>query len=144
MRTRDLPRLFALLGLPANPTSTQVNAAAARAGLSHSQSVALGLTVTSATTSMVERPAIPARSFTASVQARKALFEATPAIEAYRTTHGTYAGATLSRLRVIDKTMNPDVRIVAANRYSYCAEIGSRYTAWFIRGPAAAPALGSC
>jgi hypothetical protein len=144
MRTRDLPRLYALLGLSANPTSTQVNAAAARAGLSHSYPVAVGLKVTSAGRSSVERPAIPARAFTASVRARRALLEATPDIEAYKATYGTYAGATLSRLRVIDKSMNMNVRIVAANRDSYCAEIGSGDTAWFVRGPTAAPALGGC
>jgi hypothetical protein len=144
MRSRNTPRLFALLGLPAKPTEAQVNAAAARSGLGHSRPVAVGLRVVSAERAMVARPAIPVHSFAASVRARSALFEALPAIEAYASTNGTYAGVTVTRLQAIDSTVSTELRIVAASRDGYCAEIGSGSTAWFARGPGATPAFGHC
>jgi hypothetical protein len=144
MRSRDTARLFVLLGLPASPTETQVNAAAARSGLARSRPVAVGLRVASARRATVGRAAIPVRAFAASVHARRALLEAVPAIEAYQAKNGTYAGVTATRLQAIDSSVSAEVRIVAASRGDYCAEIGSGYTAWFARGPGATPAFGRC
>jgi hypothetical protein len=144
MRSHDTTRLFALLGLPASPTEAQLDSAAARSGLARSRPVAVGLRVASAARAQVDPPAIPVHTFAASVHARSALFAALPTIEAYRAKNGTYAGASTTRLQAIDSSVSGEVRIVAASRDGYCAEIGSGYSAWFARGPGGTPAFGHC
>lgn len=48
--------------------------------------------------------------------------EAVPAVEAYRYDHGTYAGVTVAKLRLIDTTVS-SVEVVRPSRRSYCLQV---------------------
>ena len=67
-----------------------------------------------------------------------------PALEAHYADHGTYAGATLARLRSLYDPSLGGVRIVSATSETYCVESTGPAAVFSKRGPAADIVDGSC
>jgi hypothetical protein len=80
----------------------------------------------------------------AAVDGKADIRAAIPALEAYYADHGTYAGASLQKLRSLYDRSISDVRIVTANARTYCVENTSGPLVFNKRGPAADIADGPC
>jgi hypothetical protein len=145
MRTHDIQLVYTLLGLPANPTKAQVEAAAKRAGLGQARLSTAGIQPVTTTRWRVSPSPIPLSTFTASVNARYELMQIIPDVEAYYYDHRTYAGATITKL-IAAYHVHPSVaiRIVTAAGNSYCVEADGGGTTWSEQGPGGAPNLRSC
>ena len=62
------------------------------------------------------------------------LAAAGPAIEAYYSDHGTYAGISISAIREIDHGVNPGLTVVATSNVSYCTSYTLKRITFRLRG----------
>jgi general secretion pathway protein G len=68
-----------------------------------------------------------------------------PSIEAYFTTHGTYAGITTDILRTsYDRALPSNLLLTGVSATSYCAETGVGSRSWKREGPGAPVVFGTC
>jgi hypothetical protein len=77
-------------------------------------------------------------------QGEASIRAAIPALEAYYADHGTYAGATVEKLRSLYDQSIEGVRIVSANDRTYCMENTGGALVFNKRGPAADIVDGPC
>jgi hypothetical protein len=75
--------------------------------------------------------------------AEAAVRAAIPAVEAYNADHGSYAGMTLEVLRTYDNAI-AGIRVVVAEKTSYCIESTADGLTYSFRGPAGPLAPASC
>jgi Tfp pilus assembly protein PilE len=77
--------------------------------------------------------------------ARAHVGQAAAAVEAFRSEHGTYAGANGSSLRPYDPTLKPSsYRLARVSKTRYCVESSSAGRTWHIEGPAGDVTRGAC
>ena len=68
-----------------------------------------------------------------------------PAIEAWGIEHGTYAGATVAKLRVqYDSSIPSGIVLVRATKKGYCVESSANGKTWSYHGPRPGFVKGSC
>lgn len=70
---------------------------------------------------------------------------AIPAVEAYFSDHGTYAGMTADGLvTTYDRSIDPAVEVVSASGTTYCVQATHGSATWHKAGPSALYETGSC
>jgi len=145
LRSGNIALVYHLLGLPANPTRAQVDAASARV-LGRVRPGAVGVDAIDATHVQLRPAPIATASFVPSVTVRRAMLAVVPAVEAYYYDHHTYVGVTSAQLAAAPyKTPVPaGVRIVSAKANSYCVEARAAGTTWSVHGPGGMPVLAAC
>ena len=147
IRSNDRARATELLGIPANATAADVDAASRRWGLDGSNTSidVVGIRATSPTDwTRRATPQFDTSTFTQADQLRYQLLLAIPAVEAFYVDHHTYAGMTLPALRAIDANVGDRVAILSATDATYCAQATDGQITWSEQGPGGAPLPRIC
>ena len=144
IRSNDPQRVAEVMGIPAGASKATLAAIVHRWGLDRTQPAVTGLRVTGAKRSVLFPSPLSSSDFASAKRAQKEVRSAIPAIEAYYSDNGTYAGMTLPALRRIDYGISSRLRIAYADRNGYCASVTVGAVTWSYRGPAGPLVMGHC
>src|SRR5262249_11818195 len=112
IRSGDGNRVADAMGIPAGGSKATVNAIVHRWGFDHPTSMLTGLRVTARGSALFPSP-LTSAGFASSRKAQTLVRASIPAVEAYYSDNGTYAGMTVAALRKIDYAI-PRRRFIAA------------------------------
>jgi hypothetical protein len=144
IRSRDQARIRHALGIRSDASQTDVDSIVHEWGLDKPHTRVTGLRVAGPKRVALLPSPLTIGRFQEAERATAGLRDAVPALEAYYTEHGTYAGVTIAALARIDDVISRRIMIGSASERGYCVSLTVGKATWSYSGPGGQLRMNGC